>query len=131
FQRGKDVSDLKMRVGEFGLLRQNLLKGRNRRFEIVLVDVALRFVQQIVQRIAELLSLARERFPRLILGRQAACRAMGRGEKCKYKTDAGVVHGSTEEMFVSFPTVAEGPEEFDAPFAGRFAWPFACNTRER
>src|SRR6516225_8690486 len=54
FQRRVNVSKLKMPVGKVRLIGENLLKRRDGRGKLLLVDVALRFVEQIVERIDEL-----------------------------------------------------------------------------
>ena len=53
-QRGVNVSKLEMAIGKVGLIGENLLKRRESRLKLFLVDVALRFVQQIVERIDKL-----------------------------------------------------------------------------
>src|SRR5260370_17882082 len=128
------MRELKVCVGELVFLGQNFPERHNGRFEVALVHVALRFVQQIVQRIGELLRLAWRRFLCLILLRSAAARGPMRRypqDKCEAGAGAGASHGSADEAFVPFTIVSEGPKDFDAPFAERFAWPFACSPRER
>src|SRR6266581_617616 len=44
-----------MSVGKVGFFRENLLEGSDGRFELLLIDVALRFVEQIVERIGKFL----------------------------------------------------------------------------
>src|SRR5258707_8345711 len=63
-----------MSVGKVGLLRENFLKGSHGRFKLFLIDVALRFVEQIVERIGKFLRFG-------LAGRFCFCR--GLGLRCK------------------------------------------------
>src|SRR5260370_41120475 len=126
------MRELKVCVGEIGFLGQNFPERHNGRFEVALVHVALRFVQQIVQRIGELLRLAWRRFLCLILLRSAAARGpMRRYPQDKCEAEACASHGSADEAFVPFTMVSAGPKDLDAPFAERFSWPFASSTLGR
>jgi len=42
---------LEVRVSEFGSFADKLLQGRNGGFEILFVNEALRFIQQVVERV--------------------------------------------------------------------------------
>src|SRR5260370_35130189 len=53
-ERGVDVRKLKMRVSEFRLVGDNLLQRRNGGFEFLLVNEALRFIEQVVERICDI-----------------------------------------------------------------------------
>src|SRR5712664_2705675 len=62
-ERGVDVRKLKMRVSEFRLVSDNLLQRRNGGFEFLLVNAALRFIEQVVERVGDFLRLgSRGRF---------------------------------------------------------------------
>src|SRR5260370_16130446 len=49
----------------------------------------------------------------------------------RIRTEMNELHGSAGGILAPLEIVAEGPAGLDAPFAGRFAWPFPFRTRER
>src|SRR5229473_7725312 len=49
----------------------------------------------------------------------------------RIRTEMNELHGSAGGILAPLEIVGEGPAGLDAPFAGRFAWPFPFRTRER
>ena len=50
-ERGVGIGELEVGVGDVGLFGEEFLQRRDGGFEIVLVDIALGFVEEVVQRI--------------------------------------------------------------------------------
>src|SRR5216684_381362 len=49
----------------------------------------------------------------------------------RVRTEMRWLHGSAGGILAPLEMIAEGPAGLDAPFAGRFAWPFPFSTRAR
>ena len=135
-----------MPVGKVRLLGENFLKGRDGGLKLLLVDVALGFVKQIVERIGKLLRFGlagwlcfcgslRPGCRRIILiNRGIPSQSLGiklnpyreiNGQSAK-KRECGISsegqrrHGSAG-VLLPFAMVAEPPLSSDAPLGGRFA----------
>ena len=152
-ERRVNISKLKMAVGQVRLISENLLERRDGGRKLLFVNIALRLVEQVVERIGKLLrfrlaerlrlrgprSLRRQkRFPLkrgFVVGASRQRLRRSREEKDKHgteKRECGIScesrehHGSAEAVLFPFVMVAEPPLGLDAPFGGRFARPFGA-----
>src|ERR1700687_2448750 len=148
-KRSENVSKLEVCVSEVGLICDDLLQWTDGCFEFLLVNVALRFIQQFVEGVRNYLglglcgsfgfgrSLCISNHPTVSWGRRMLRACQGQAAQgvskssCCDKAETRVRHGSTGKVFAPLETAAEGPAGFDAPFAGRFAWPLPLRTRAR
>src|SRR6185437_7255355 len=140
------VAELEVGPGNVGSFYNNLVESSDSGFKLIVVDVVLRFVEEIVERIGDLLS---SRLGGLFGGglreesrrggrerRDASCPqeccddhdAEGKGRD---NNPMETRHGWAGGFPAPLAIVPEGTEDLDAPLAERFAWPPPLRTRLR